>query len=153
MVEDLPQYRTVGIQLGERYETSAGRVAGRHVRARRTPGTPTRRSTAPVRGRRMSGCGEGHALYDDFGPGFTLIDFGAPDDAAALADAARARGVPLKVLALTPFERQSLPPPPHLGSPRSAHCLARRPRDRRDWRSSTGCEARHDRRRAISTMC
>ena len=36
------------------------------------------------RGRRMSGCGEGHALYDDFGPGFTLIDFGAPDGAAAL---------------------------------------------------------------------
>ena len=102
VVEDLPQYRTVGIQLGERYETSPV------VWPNGTPSPPDCWDTyAPLE---RSGAraphvwlGEGHALYDDFGSGFTLIDFGAPDDAAVLADAARARGVPLKVLALTPF--------------------------------------------------
>jgi hypothetical protein len=39
-------------------------------------------------------------LFDEFGPGFTLIDFGNPESAAAIAHAARARGVPLKIARL-----------------------------------------------------
>ena len=38
------------------------------------------------------------------GPGFTLLDFGAPESAAALAVAAAVRHVPLKTLALPPLE-------------------------------------------------
>ncbi len=102
VVEDLPQYRTVGIQLGERYEISPV------VCADGSPSPPDAWNTyAPLErpGARAPHVwlGEGHALYDDFGSGFTLIDFGTPNDAAGLADAARARGVPLKVLVLTPF--------------------------------------------------
>ena len=44
----------------------------------------------------------GRAAYDEFGQGFTLIDFGAPDGADALQMAARTRGVPLTVLRLDP---------------------------------------------------
>ncbi len=47
---------------------------------------------------------ESHALYDDFGPGFTLLDFGATEGAAAFVAATKLRGVPLKVLAPTPLE-------------------------------------------------
>jgi hypothetical protein len=47
---------------------------------------------------------EGRALYDELGPGFTLLDFGNAKDAAAFADAARTRGIPLKVLPLTPIQ-------------------------------------------------
>jgi hypothetical protein len=40
----------------------------------------------------------GHATYDDFGPGFTLLDFGAPEHAAAIEATARSRGVALTTL-------------------------------------------------------
>lgn len=101
MVEDLPQYKTVGIQLGERYEGSP------IICADDTPAPvddfeiyiPIERSGARAPHMWLS---ENHALYDDFGPGFTLIDFGAPKDAATLAEAARLRGVPLTVLPLAP---------------------------------------------------
>jgi hypothetical protein len=39
-------------------------------------------------------------VFDEAGRGFTLLDFGAPDTALSLAQAARQRGVPLKVLAV-----------------------------------------------------
>jgi 2-polyprenyl-6-methoxyphenol hydroxylase-like FAD-dependent oxidoreductase len=99
LVEDLPQYRTVGLQLGERYENSPivwpdGSASPPDVwetyEALDRPG-----ARAP-----HVWLGDGHALFDDFGPGFTVLDFGAPEDAAALARAAGARGVPLKLLAL-----------------------------------------------------
>jgi hypothetical protein len=101
VVEDLPQYRTVGIQLGERYERSP------IVCADGAPAPPdTWESYAPLvrPGARAPHVwrGAGHALYDDFGPGFTLMDFGAPAEAAAFAEAARARRVPLKLLPLEP---------------------------------------------------
>ena len=103
MVEDLAQYKTVGIQLGERYEGSPV------VCADGTPAPPDSFETyAPLDrpGARAPHVwlGEGHALYDDFGPGFTLLDFGAAEGAAALTDAAKARGMPLKVLPLAPVE-------------------------------------------------
>jgi 2-polyprenyl-6-methoxyphenol hydroxylase-like FAD-dependent oxidoreductase len=99
MAEDRPQYLTVGIQLGERYEDSPivwpdGDVAPPDSWDSYTPlDRPGARAPhfwlAPKR-----------AAYDEFGEGFTLMDFAAAQGAAALQAAAQARGVPLKVLRL-----------------------------------------------------
>jgi 2-polyprenyl-6-methoxyphenol hydroxylase-like FAD-dependent oxidoreductase len=101
MQEDRPQYLTVGIQLGERYEGSpviwpAGRPAPPDTWDRYTPlARPGAR--AP-----HFWLSPGRALYDELGKEFTALDFGAGEDADALATAAAARGVPLKVLHLEP---------------------------------------------------
>jgi 2-polyprenyl-6-methoxyphenol hydroxylase-like FAD-dependent oxidoreductase len=99
MAEDRAQYLTVGIQLGERYESSpiiwpADGAPPPDCWDSYTPmDRPGARAPhfwlAPKR-----------AAYDEFGKGFTLIDFGAPDGASALETAARTRGVPLKALRL-----------------------------------------------------
>jgi hypothetical protein len=101
MEEDRPQYLTVGIQLGERYETSP------IVWPNDDPApsdswdsyTPIDRAGARAPHFWLS---PGRAAYDEFGRGFTLMDFGAPDGARALADAAAMRGVPLETLRLAP---------------------------------------------------
>ncbi len=97
MEEDRPQYLTVGIQLGERYENSPivwpdGAAEPPDTWDTYTPvERPGARAPhfwlAPQR-----------AAFDDFGPGFTLLDLGAPDGASAIEAAARMRGVPLKTL-------------------------------------------------------
>jgi 2-polyprenyl-6-methoxyphenol hydroxylase-like FAD-dependent oxidoreductase len=99
MAEDTPQYVSVGIQLGERYESSPiiwpdGSDAPPDPWDTYTPlDRPGARAPhvwlAP-----------GRSLYDEFGKGFTLIDFGAPQLAGAFEAAARTRGVPLKTLRL-----------------------------------------------------
>jgi len=99
MAEDRPQYLTVGIQLGERYETSPiiwpdDDAAPPDSWDSYTPlDRPGARAPhfwlAPRR-----------AAYDEFGKGFTLIDFGAAQGAEALQAAAQARGLPLKILRL-----------------------------------------------------
>ena len=99
MQEDTPQYLTVGIQLGERYESSPivcpdGTAAPPDSWDTYTPlDRPGARAPhvwlEPKR-----------ALYDELGKGFTLLDFGAPDGASALQSAANARGVPMKTLRL-----------------------------------------------------
>jgi len=99
MAEDRPQYLTVGIQLGERYETSPiiwpdDDAAPPDSWDSYTPlDRPGARAPhfwlAPRR-----------AAYDEFGKGFTLIDFGAAQGAAALQAAAQARALPLKILRL-----------------------------------------------------
>ena len=99
MEEDRPQYLTVGIQLGERYENSP------IVWPDGTPAPPdTWDAYTPVDrpGARAPHVwlAPGHAAYDEFGRGFTLLDFGAPDAAGAIEAAARTRGVPLKTLRL-----------------------------------------------------
>ena len=101
IAEDRPQYLTVGIQLGERYEGSP------IVSADGTPAPPDSwDSYSPLD---RPGARVPHfwiqperAAFDDFGPGFTLIDFGARDGAQALTEAARTRGVPLKLLRVKP---------------------------------------------------
>jgi 2-polyprenyl-6-methoxyphenol hydroxylase-like FAD-dependent oxidoreductase len=101
MEEDRPQYLTVGIQLGERYEGSPiicsdGSDAPPDSWDSYTPlDRPGAR--AP-----HFWFAEGRAAYDEFGKGFTLIDFGAPEVAAELAAAADSRGMPLKTLPLAP---------------------------------------------------
>lgn len=97
IVEDLPQYRTVGIQLGERYEDSPvvwpDETAApaddweNYVPVERPGARAPHLWLAPK-----------HSLYDDFGPGLTLLDFGAAEAAAGIERAARSRGVPLKRL-------------------------------------------------------
>ncbi|MCF8478037.1 MAG: FAD-dependent monooxygenase [Pseudolabrys sp.] len=97
IVEDRPQYRTVGIQLGERYEDSdivwpdgspAPADDWEIYQPLERPG-----ARAP-----HVWLEPGHALYDHFGAGFTLLDFGGPEAAMAFERAAQRRGVPLKVL-------------------------------------------------------
>ncbi len=76
----------------------------------------------------------GRAAYDEFGKGFTLLDFGAPDGASALQTAAQARGVPLKTSAARTARLASIAEA-RADPSRPAHRLARR-RGRR-------CDGRH----------
>jgi hypothetical protein len=97
--EDWPQYLTVGIQLGERYEDSP------IICSDGTDAPPdTWHSYTPLDrpGARAPHfwLAAGRALYDEFGRGFTLIDFGMPDEARRLMAAADTRGVPIKILSL-----------------------------------------------------
>src|SRR5262245_5459473 len=99
MAEDRPQYLTVGIQLGERYETSPIICPDDDAAPPDTwdSYTPLDRPGARAPHFWLS---RGRAAYDEFGKGFTLIDFGAAQGAGALQTAAQARGVPLKILRL-----------------------------------------------------
>jgi FAD binding domain-containing protein/aromatic ring hydroxylase-like protein len=105
MAEDRPQYLTVGLQLGERYEGSP------IVRGDGTPAPPdTWDSYTPVD--RPGGraphywLAKDRALFDEFGRDFTLIDFGAGSkETDAFAKAAATRGVPLKVIRPAPPEK------------------------------------------------
>jgi 2-polyprenyl-6-methoxyphenol hydroxylase-like FAD-dependent oxidoreductase len=104
MQEDTPQYLSVGIQLGERYEDSPivwpdGCAAPPDAWDTYTPhDRPGARAPhfwlAP-----------GRSLYDDFGKGFTLLEFGAAEDAGAIERAAHVRGVPLTTLRLQESHR------------------------------------------------
>jgi 2-polyprenyl-6-methoxyphenol hydroxylase-like FAD-dependent oxidoreductase len=99
MDEDRPQYLTVGIQLGERYEGSpiiCGEGSDEPPDSWDSY-TPLDRPGARAPHFWLA---QGRAAYDEFGNGFTLIDFGAPAGADALAVAARARGMPLETLRL-----------------------------------------------------
>jgi hypothetical protein len=99
IAEDRAQYLTVGLQLGERYEASPV------LWPDNTPSPPdTWDNYTPLDrpGARAPHfwLAKDRAVYDEFGPGFTLIDFGAPLGAAAFEQAARARAVPLRILRL-----------------------------------------------------
>jgi hypothetical protein len=104
MEEDRAQYLTVGIQLGERYETSPviWRDGSAEPPDRWDSYTPLDRPGARAPHFWLA---PGRALYDELGKGFTVLDFGAADGADALATSAQARGVPLKILRLEQRER------------------------------------------------
>jgi 2-polyprenyl-6-methoxyphenol hydroxylase-like FAD-dependent oxidoreductase len=101
MDEDRPQYLTVGIQLGERYESSPIIWSDGDTAPPDTwdSYTPLDRPGARAPHFWLT---PGRAAYDALGKGFTLIDFGAADGASALQTAADARGVPLTILRLEP---------------------------------------------------
>jgi 2-polyprenyl-6-methoxyphenol hydroxylase-like FAD-dependent oxidoreductase len=99
MEEDRAQYLTVGIQLGERYEGSPIIWPDRTD----APPDPWDSYTAVDRpGARAPHfwLGPGRSAYDEFGKGFTLLDFGASDGAGKIEATAKARGMPLKTLRL-----------------------------------------------------
>ena len=102
MEEDRPQYLTVGIQLGERYEGSP--IIWPDGTDDAPPDTWDSYTPLDRPGARAPHfwLEPGRAAYDAFGKGFTLIDFGAPDGANAIERAAKARAVPLEVSRLEP---------------------------------------------------
>ncbi len=101
MEEDRAQYLTVGIQLGERYDTSpiVGPDGDDAPPDTWDSYTPLDRPGARAPHFWLA---PGRAAYDEFGKGFTLIDFGAAQGASALQAEARAHGLPLKTLRLEP---------------------------------------------------
>jgi len=101
MEEDRAQYLTVGIQLGERYETSPIVCLERDEPPPDHWDSYTPLDRAGARAPHFWLAPE-RAAYDDFGKGFTLLDFGSPDGAPAIEAAAKARGVPLTTLRLKP---------------------------------------------------
>ena len=101
MREDRPQYLTVGIQLGERYETSPIVWPDEDDAPPDTWDAYTPMDRAGARAPHFW-LAPGRAAYDEFGKGFTLLDFGAPAGASAIEAAARERRVPLKILRLEP---------------------------------------------------
>ncbi len=128
MEEDRAQYLTVGIQLGERYETSP---VVWHDSGDAPPDSPPDSwdSYTPLDrpGARAPHfwLAPGRAAYDELGKGFALLDFGAPEGAHAIEAAAQARSVPLNVLRLD-TARRPLPQQARADSPGPAHRLARR---------------------------
>lgn len=98
VVEDVPQYLSAGLQLGERYETSPIIVSAQ------TPPpedhwdvyTPVDRPGARAPHVWIA---EGKSLYDLFGKEFTLLAFGDADS-GPLEAAAAARRMPLTVVRL-----------------------------------------------------
>src|SRR5262249_46920640 len=99
--EDRPQYLTVGIQLGERYEPSPIVWPDEDDAPPDTWDTYTPIDRPGARAPHFW-LTPGRAAYDEFGKGFTLLDFGAPEGASAIEAAARERRVPLKILRLEP---------------------------------------------------
>jgi 2-polyprenyl-6-methoxyphenol hydroxylase-like FAD-dependent oxidoreductase len=99
MDDDHIQYRSVGLQLGERYDTSPV------VWPPDSPAPPDPWDTYEPLDRPGSRAphfwlAKDRSVFDEAGKGFMLLDFGAPDTALRLAQAARLRGVPMKVLAV-----------------------------------------------------
>src|SRR5262249_45317083 len=106
MADDRPQYLTVGLQLGERYEGSPIIVADG---APAPPDTWDSYTPLDRPGARAPHywLAKGCALFDEFGPGFTLIDFGAGAASAdRFARAAAACGLPLKIVRPAPSSDQ-----------------------------------------------
>ena len=112
--DDRPQYQTAGLQLGERYEASPV------IHGDGTPAPPDDWANDWARYRPLDRPGaraphvalaDGRALYDLFGPGFTLLDLAGDTDTAALEAAARARTMPLSVI------RPGIHPGIHPGMP------------------------------------
>jgi 2-polyprenyl-6-methoxyphenol hydroxylase-like FAD-dependent oxidoreductase len=106
VVEDVPQYLSAGLQLGERYENSPIIFPAQSPEPedRWDIYTPIDRPGARAPHYWVR---EGVALFDLFGKGFTLLNFGPAELAKPLEDAANARGVPLKVVQLEPNELYS----------------------------------------------
>ncbi len=134
--EDRAQYLTVGIQLGERYEDSPIVCPDAHDAPPDTWDSYTPLDRPGARAPHFW-LAPGRAAYDEFGKGFTLLDFGAPDGADALADGgAHARGAAEDVAARA--ARRALSQQARAGPSRPAHRLARRCGRRRDERDRPG---------------
>jgi 2-polyprenyl-6-methoxyphenol hydroxylase-like FAD-dependent oxidoreductase len=94
--EDRVQYRTVGLQLGERYASSV-------IWPDDTPSPPDRWDTyvpSQHAGARAPHVwlSEKHSVHDEIGRGLALLDFGNPEGAATFAAVAAAKAIPLNVV-------------------------------------------------------
>lgn len=102
-----PEFRTVGLQLGYRYENSPicaddGTAAPPDHPADYTPSArPGSRAPHVV-------MGDGRSILDLYGRGFTLLRFPGPAEPSAIAAAAGLRGVPLSVAAIDEPEAAAL---------------------------------------------
>jgi hypothetical protein len=99
MQEDRPQYLTVGIQLGERYETLADRLARPNAPPAEPspiPGTATRRSIVPGARAPHFWLARAAPPMTSSAEGFTLLDFGAEKAREWRARRRKAVRVPLE---------------------------------------------------------
>jgi 2-polyprenyl-6-methoxyphenol hydroxylase-like FAD-dependent oxidoreductase len=101
------EFRTIGLQLGYRYENSPICIAD---------GTPTppdahesyQPSARPGMRAPHLWLGEGRSILDLFGRGFTLLCLGADRETAPWEETAAARGMPLAIVALDEPEAKAL---------------------------------------------
>ncbi len=91
------EFRTMGLQLGYRYEESPICVADGTPPQADDPET-YRPSARPGARAPHAWLSEGRSTLDLFGHGFTLLCFGAPDHAMNLQSAATARRMPLDIV-------------------------------------------------------
>jgi 2-polyprenyl-6-methoxyphenol hydroxylase-like FAD-dependent oxidoreductase len=94
---NVQQYACAGLNFGTYYDRSPiiaydGAEQPSYTMNSYTPSTVPGCRTPHLR------CADGASLYDAMGPEFTLLRFDPGLDVAALVDAARDRGVPLKIL-------------------------------------------------------
>jgi 2-polyprenyl-6-methoxyphenol hydroxylase-like FAD-dependent oxidoreductase len=107
--EDAAQYLTVGLQLGERYESSTV------VMKDSSPPPPDHWDTVSTvlrAGARAPHVwlSPGVSCFDRFGSGFTLINQGQPDVAKFLEEQARQLGLPLMTLSMEDLMPETAPP-------------------------------------------
>ena len=98
---NVQQYAAAGLNFGSYYDCSPiiAYDGSQHPSYTMNSYTP---STVPGCRTPHLALEDGRSLYDAMGPEFTLLRFDSKVDVAPLALAARARGVPLKVLDLKP---------------------------------------------------
>ncbi len=103
-----PEFDSLGVQLGARYDGSPI-IAGDGSSP--PPDDPDRYVPSACPGGRAPHLwlGEGVSLFDRFGPGFTLLDLSrGTAEIRGFAQAAAARGVPLRILAVEQPEAREL---------------------------------------------
>jgi hypothetical protein len=105
------QFASIGVQLGARYDASPVIAAD----CERPPDSLTRYEPTSIPGGRAPHLwlddwhGPGSSLFDRLGVGFTLLRLGPrPADGRPLAEAARARGLPLHVLDIPDSQAREL---------------------------------------------
>ena len=100
---NVQQYAAAGLNFGTYYDRSPiiAYDGAEHPAYTMNLYTP---STVPGCRTPHFKCEDGSSLYDAMGPEFTLLRFDATAEVAALETAARARGVPLRVLDVKPVD-------------------------------------------------
>ena len=101
------EFRTLGLQIGYAYENSPICVADGTAPPPDDPGTYVPNARPGARAPHVW-LADGKSMLDLFGRGFVLLRFAGAPDAAALAEAAAARGVPLTVAEIDSAEAAAI---------------------------------------------
>ena len=101
------EFRTLGLQIGYAYENSPICVADGTAPPPDDPGTYVPNARPGARAPHVW-LANGKSMLDLFGRGFVLLRFAGAPDAAALAEAAAARGVPLAVAKIDSAEAAAI---------------------------------------------